>query len=257
VASFCERRSGRGPIGATRFSASILQERYFRAMIKDMTGASLRALCVLLGLLGLGGVARAQTFSADLITRNVGVQPGGQGRVYVSGGKVRIETPGFADGFFIVDVDDGDRGAAWFVRPRQWLVMDAKQSSPLTQLLVRVDPKDPCRRWQVMERIAGVTSGAGEWRCQLLGGDIVDGRETVKYEVISRQNRRSSRWIDPQREFLVKLEAEDGTMVALEHIVDAPQPSNLFAVPRDYRKFDPMQLIDQIKQSDVWVEPPR
>ena len=40
-------------------------------------------------------------------------------------------------------------------------------------------------------------------------------------------------------------------------IVDAPQPSSLFAVPPDYRKFDPMQLINQIKQSDVWVEPPK
>src|ERR1700683_1289107 len=105
--------------------------------------------CVLLGLAGPGAVARAQTFSADLVTRNVGVQPNGQGRVYVSGGKVRIETPGFADGFFIVDVD-GDRSAAWFVQPQRWLVMEARQSSPLTQLLVRVDPKDPCRQWQAM-----------------------------------------------------------------------------------------------------------
>jgi hypothetical protein len=225
-------------------------------MIKDIAGASLMALCMFLGLPGLGDVARAQTFSADLVTRNVGVQPDGEGRVYVSGAKVRIETPGFADGFFIVDVD-GDRGDAWFVRPRLWLVMEARQSSPLTQLLVRVDPKDPCRQWQAMERIAGVTSGGGEWRCRLLGGDIVDGRETMKYEAISRQNRRSYRWIDPQREFLVRLETEDGTTVVLENIVDAPQPSSLFAVPPDYRKFDPMQLINQIKQSDVWVEPPR
>jgi hypothetical protein len=39
--------------------------------------------------------------------------------------------------------------------------------------------------------------------------------------------------------------------------VDAPQPSNLFELPQDYHKFDPMQLIEQIKKSDVWVEPPR
>jgi hypothetical protein len=225
-------------------------------MIKDLTSASLRVLCICLGLLGLGDVARAQTFSADLVTRNVGVQPNGHGRVYVSGGKVRIETPGFADGFFILDVD-GDRSAAWFVQPQRWLVMEARQSSPLTQLLVRVDPKDPCRQWQAMERIAGVTDGVGEWRCRLLGGEIVDGRETMKYEAISRQNRRSYRWIDPQREFLVKMGTEDGTMVVLENIVDAPQPSSLFAVPADYRKFDPMQLINQIKLSDVWVEPSR
>jgi hypothetical protein len=223
-------------------------------MTKDVTSASLRVLCMLLGLLGLGGVARAQTFSADLVTRNVGVQPNGQGRVYVSGGKVRIEPPGFADGFFIVD---GANSAAWFVRPGQRLFMEARQSSPLTRLLVPVDPDDPCRQWQIMETVAGATDGGGEWRCDLLGREIVDGRETMTYLARSGQNRRSYRWIDPQRRFPVRLESEDGTMVALEQIVDAPQPSRLFELPQDYHKFDPVQLIEQIKRSDVWVEPPR
>jgi hypothetical protein len=209
---------------------------------------------MLLGLASLGAVARAQAFSADLVTRNVGVQPNGQGRVYVSGGKVRIETPGFADGFFIVD---GERSAAWFVRPQKRLFMEARQSSPLTQLFVPVDPNDPCRQWQVMETVARVTDGGGDWRCDLLGREVVDGRETMKYLARSGRNRRSYRWIDPQREFPVRLESEDGTIVALEHIVDAPQPSSLFTLPADYHEFDPMQLIDQIKRSDVWVEPPR
>jgi hypothetical protein len=212
--------------------------------VKEVTaGRLLRVLCLLLGFLGLGEVARAQTFSADLVTKHVGFQPDGEGRVHVSGGKVRIEAPGFGDGFFIVD---GDKGGAWFVRPRQWVVMDAKQSSPLTQFLVRVDPADPCRQWQAMERIAGVTDGGGDWHCNLLGMEIVDGRETLKYLAIDRQ-----------REFLVRLETEDGTLVALEHIVDAPQPSSLFLVPASYSKFDPVQLINQVKQSDVWVEPPQ
>src|ERR1700722_15462056 len=93
-----------------------------------LAGSALMVMsCMLFGLASLGAVARAPTFSADLVTRKVGVQPNGQGRVYVSGGKVRIETPGFADGFFIVDVD-GDRGDAWFVQPQRWLVMEARQS---------------------------------------------------------------------------------------------------------------------------------
>jgi hypothetical protein len=222
-------------------------------MAKDMTGASLMvSSCMLLGLASAGAVARAQTFSADLVTRNVGVQPNGQGRVYVSGGKVRIETPGFGDGFFMVD---SARSAAWFVRPRQRLFMDARQSSPLTQLLVPVDPDDPCRQWQVMETIAGAADGGGEWRCDLLGREIVEGRETMKYLARSGPNRRSYRWIDPQRQFPVRLESEDGAIVALEQIVDAPQPSSLFELPPDYHRFDPIQLIEQIKRSDVWVEP--
>jgi hypothetical protein len=37
----------------------------------------------------------------------------------------------------------------------------------------------------------------------------------------------------------------------------APQPASLFEVPADYMKFDPLRLIDRLKQSDVWVEPVR
>jgi len=225
-------------------------------MIKNVTWASLMVSCMLFGLAGLVGAAgRMQTFSADLVTRHLGREPDGKlGHVYVSGGKVRIETPELPDGFFIID---GDRRAVSFVRPRQRLFMDARQSSPLTQLFVPVDPDAPCPQWQVMEHIAGPTGGGGEWRCDPLGRDVIDGRETMKYLAISGQNRRSYRWIDSLREFPVRLETEDGTTVALEHIVDAPQPASLFVIPPDYQKFDPAQLIEQMKRSDVWVEPPR
>jgi hypothetical protein len=223
-------------------------------MLKDMS-ASLMVLCLLFSLASPGAVARTQpSFSADLVTTHVGKPNGRLGHVYASGGQVRIEAPEFTDGFFIVD---GDRSAAWFVRPRQRLFMDAKQSSPLTQLLVLVDPNDPCRQWQVMENIAGATDAGGEWHCDLLGLDVVDGRETMKYLAISRQGHPSYRWIDPQRAFPVRLETEDGARVAVENIVDAPQPSSLFTIPPDYHKFDPAQLIELVKRSDVWVESPR
>ena len=44
-------------------------------------------------------------------------------------------------------------------------------------------------------------------------------------------------------------------VVSLESIVEGPQPPVLFSLPANYRKFDPLRLIEQIKQSDVWVEP--
>jgi hypothetical protein len=223
--------------------------------IAHIIRASLIGSCLLPGFTGLEAAAPAQTFSADLVVTRADGKPNGRpGRVYVSSGKVRIEAPDFADGFFIVD---GDSRAALFVRPRQRLFMDAKQSSPLTQLLVPVDPHDPCRQWQVMETVAGVIDGAGDRRCESVGQDVIDGHETMKYLVISGHGHRSYRWIDPQREFPIRVETGDGTVVALENIVVAPQSSSLFAIPPDFHKFDPAQLIEQVKQSDVWVEPPR
>jgi hypothetical protein len=36
-----------------------------------------------------------------------------------------------------------------------------------------------------------------------------------------------------------------------------PRPAALFAISADYRKFDPLRLIERLEQSDVRVEPPK
>lgn len=219
-------------------------------MRERIRSASL-ATCVLVALARFGSVAHAQSFAADLETIKVGGESKTPlGRVYVSDDRIRIETRQLPDGFFLVD--DG-RQSVWFIRPRQRVFMDAKRSSPLTQTFVRVEPRDACRQWKAMETIAGPAPGAGEWRCALVGRDVIDGRDTVKYQTTSPQNRRTFVWIDPERRFPIRVESEDGAVVSLERIVDAPQPPSLFALPDGYRRFDPAQLIEQIKQSDVWV----
>jgi hypothetical protein len=233
-------------------------------MLRARKNQTPRILFILLGLASLVVVPRAQTshadvvttaFSGDLVITHAGSPPKEQrGRIYVSGAKVRIETPEFVDGFFIVD---GDRSSAWFVRPGRFVFMDAKQSSPLTQVFVPVDPQDACGRWQIMADIAGAEDGGSASRCERLGDDIVDGRAAVKYLATSNRNQRSYRWIDPQRGFPVKLESEDGTTVAIENIVEAPQRWSRFTIPLHYSKFDPVRLINQIKGSDVWIEPPQ
>ena len=229
-------------------------------MIKDKMTAVVM-WCVLTAFVNHSAIVRAQDFSADLVATKDSSHPDVQrGRVFVAGDVARIEVPGFDDGFFIADAG---RPRAWFVRPRQALFMDAKQSSPLTQVLVRVDAEAARRTWQSMEEIASVETASGDtddradaWRCDLLGHEMVDGRDTVRYVVRSRHSGRSYRWIDPQHEFPIKVEAEDGTMVTLENLADAPQLASMFAVPAGFRRFDPRQLLDQIKQSDVWVAPP-
>jgi hypothetical protein len=220
-----------------------------------ITSASLAAAWVLVALARSESVAHAQSFAADLDAIQAGGGPRAPlGRLYVSDGKVRIETRQLPDGFFLVDAD---AGTAWFLRPRQRVFMEARRSSPLTQTFVRVDPDDACRQWQIMENVAGSTGGPGAWRCDRAGEDTIDGRRAVKYQTVSAQGRRSAIWVDPERRFPVRIESEDGSVVSLERIVDAPQPASLFTRPGDYRQFDPSQLIEQIKKSDVWVDRPR
>ena len=197
-------------------------------------------------------VTLAQTFAAHLESLAAGSQSTEPlGRVYVSDGKTRIETRQLPDGFFLID---SDKPAVWFLRPKHRVFMDARRSSSLTQIFVRVDPAQACRQWQVMEAIAGPPPGTAAWQCDLIGREVVDGRETVKYRTISSQNHRSYRWVDVQRHFPIRVENEDGAVLSVDLIVEGPQSPTLFAVPGGYGKFDPLELLERIKRSDVWVE---
>lgn len=225
-------------------------------MMGGVTAARLfLALGVIAGLAAAGDRAQAQEFSADLVSVNPAGQLDGRGgRIFVSNRQVRIETPDLPGGFLLID---GDHDAAYFVRPAQHVFMDAKQSSLLTQIFVPVDPNDPCRQWQAMAGIAGAIDDGGQWRCERVEKDRVEEGDTLEYLAISPQGRRSRGWIDPRLRFVIRLQAEDGSAIDLENIRPGPQPPSLFEIPADYRKFDPQHLIEQIKKSDVWVEPPQ
>jgi hypothetical protein len=221
----------------------------FLSMRKSMKIAAL----LMLG--AIGGTAQAQSFSADLVTFGAaGQTSGGAGKVHVEGGKVRIKAPELPQGFFVVDPD---AKAAYFVRPSQFLYMDAKQSSQLTQLLVHVDPAAPCTQWQAMAKVADIPDTIGTWRCERLGEEALDGRTALKYRAISPRGRSNIAWIDPEFKFLLKFRGEDGSGVDVKAIKEGPQDKSLFEIPTNYGKFDPKALIDRIKQSDVWVEPPK
>jgi hypothetical protein len=211
-------------------------------------------LVVVIGFLLFGGVtARAQQFSADLVmVRHDGEAPTPAGRLRVSEKMVRLETPELADGFFLID---GDTPSAYFVRPAARIFMQARQSSRLTRVFVPVDPADPCRQWQAMAKLVGI-AGQGDWHCERTGEETIGARDTIRYLAVSGSGQEFSGWIDAVRKFPLRIETQDGTTVTAENIRDEPQPAQLFEMPAGLRKFDPRALIEQIKQSDVWVDGP-
>jgi hypothetical protein len=198
--------------------------------------------------------AQAQQFSADLVTVKGDGASAIAGRLRVSGDKVRIETPELADGFFAIE---GAKPAAFFVRPGARLFMDARQSSRLTRIFVQVDPDNPCRQWEAMAKLAGVVdqgaNNRGSWRCERVGEETVDGNRTIAYRAILARNQELFGWIDPARKFPLRIKTEDGAIIAAQNVRDEPQPAQMFEIPSSFRKFDPEALIQQIKQSDVWV----
>jgi hypothetical protein len=207
-------------------------------------------LLAVAGFLLCGATAGAQQFSADLvIMQHDAAAAAPAGKLHVSDGKVRLETPEIADGFFLID---GAKPAAYFVRPAARVFMDARQSSRLTRMFVPVDPDNPCRQWQAMAALSGVP-GQGDWRCERTGEETVGGRSAIGYRAVTAPGREIVGWIDPARKFPLRIKMEDGAVITAENIRDEPQPAQLFEMPAGLRKFDPQALIQQIKQSDVWV----
>jgi hypothetical protein len=217
------------------------------------------SLSLVLGIVGwlafFCGPAVAQQFSADIFTIGATGQPTGTaGKLYVSDAAVRFETPALPDGVFLLNAK---AGTSYLVRPAQQIWMDAKQSSPLTQILVPVDPDAPCRQWQAMAIVAGAAGQGKEWHCHRLGAKSLDGRRVVEYEATSLQGQTDYAWIDPQLKFPVMFQYQDGTKIKLDGIRKGPQPVALFEIPAGFDKLDPRKLIEQVKESDVWVQPPK
>ena len=207
--------------------------------------------CVTIALASVTQPAGAQQFSATLTISGPGTAAARTARLAVADRKVRIETPELPGDIFIIDAA---APAAYLVRPAQRVFMDAKQSSPLTRLFVPLDPADPCRQWQAMAEVAGI-SDSGQWQCSAAGSDTVNGRNTRKFAVTSLRGH-STGWIDANLKFPVKIETEYGAVLTMEEIEEAPQPAQKFEIPGSYRKFDPHGVIELMKRTDIWVEPP-
>jgi hypothetical protein len=193
------------------------------------------------------------SFSADIVSLDSDGAPlAATAKLYAANHKARIEIAGAADSFFI---SDADTGTTLVVRPAQRLYLDARQSTPLTQIFVSVDPRHPCRQWQAAAATAG--AGAREWHCEPVERAIVNQREIIEYSVLTSDHQTSHGWVDATLGFPVKWQAADGKVLVVENILLEAQPAHLFSIPADYRKLDPQALLERIKRSDVWADSPK
>ncbi len=192
-----------------------------------------RVTVLLVPLLGLiPAICRAQDFSADveyLPTRHPDVRSGGAemsdhhpSKLYISKDKMRLETRGLVGTILLVN---GEEQIAFALFPSK------KEYEPLVGGLseyFRVrDAENACPDWQ--------RSAAQKIDCEKIGHEVIDGRQTVKY-----QNRGASDfatsvvWIDTVLDFVIKWEGA-GTGVELQNVQEAHQPMDLFTLPPEYK----------------------
>jgi hypothetical protein len=207
-------------------------------------------------LCSVSGLAQSSlpSFSADIVSLDAGGARGAAvAKLHVANHKTRIEMAGASDGFFL---SDADAGTAVFVRSARRLYLDARQSTLFTRIFVPVDARDPCRQWQAAAATAGLPS-TREWHCEPIERAIAKHHDIIEYSVMTPDRQSTHGWVDPTIGFPVKWQAADGKVFALENILLQAQPDSLFSIPADYRKLDPQALLERIKHSDVWAEPPK
>jgi hypothetical protein len=188
----------------------------------------------------------AREFTADIVSRdNHGNSAATVARLYAAHYKVRIEPSESPGDFFLIDQQ---ASSTLLVRPGQRLYVNARQSSPLTQVFVPIDISDPCQQWRSAFEDAAAGKGRDHWRCNKL--------KASEFSIACTEDAVERRLIDPHLRFPLKAVAADGTSLTLENIRETPQQANLFMVPRGYQAFDPMAVVERIKHSDVWAAPP-
>jgi hypothetical protein len=151
--------------------------------MRAMLAANAVFACAAAAVLCAGSLVRAQQFSADLVVSNAaGGIIGSPGKIFVADRKVRIETAEFPNSYLLVD---GTVPAAYLVRQRLRVFMDAKQSSRLTRLFVSSGGTDPCPQWRSMGEVAGIEGDSSRWHCEVEEPETVGGRATTKFETTS------------------------------------------------------------------------
>jgi len=189
-------------------------------------------LAFLLALLCCVSVpSAAQEFSAEMVTSDNGSQR--LAKVYVGKNKMRVdpEEKGPYNGAVIVDFDTQIMDV---LVPSRQMYMETKPGSGPRQRWFRffqaINVEDACPEWRKQANEKGGS-------CQKVGDDTVNGRPSVKYEIVSSAGRKDNVWIDKTIKFPSKWQSGDNSG-ELRNIQEGAQPADLFAIPSGYQKMD-------------------
>jgi hypothetical protein len=195
------------------------------------------AAIVLLGLIPVA--CRAQDFSADVVyaasDKPAGPSPGAAtsphtpSKIYVSKGKMRLETRGFSGTILLVNSDEHTTVALFPARKEyQYLT-----GGPSEYFRVQ-DGDNACPDWQ--------KAGEQKVNCEKVGPEVVDGRQTVKYRNKGAPGNSTitAVWVDPTLHFVIKWE-DVNSSAELHSIKEGQQPADLFTIPSGYSVLKPLK----------------
>jgi hypothetical protein len=170
----------------------------------------LSVLPVVACVLMMSGPARAQEFSADMVSREGNIVT--NAKIFAAQDKFRMEMP---DSVIIMRID---KGLTWMVMPAEKMYME----NPIDQGLVP----------HVSETFSGETERVA------MGTEAIDGENAEKFQVTFVENGKTEtvyQWL--RGPIVVKIEAIDQSWsTEYKNIVTGPQAADLFEPPADYEK---------------------
>ena len=195
----------------------------------------LRSACfVTLTLLASLALAQSE-FSADIVDTSAKRADRGPTKVYFGKDKMRFDAQDNKDpmggGAMILDL----KNDSWTVlMAKQHMYMEMPESMMekrgMFHFFKTGDVENACSEWQAMETNKGGT-------CHKVGHETVNGRETVKYEGTNAKGEPGTYWLDSKVRFPIKWQGKNDSG-ELQNIKEGSQPSSLFEIPSDYKKFD-------------------
>lgn len=148
-----------------------------------------------------------------------------QGKVYFSGGKVRMEMD--MEGHNQAMIVDPAKSVLYMLMPEDKMYMEMSANAPgpmKTPKVEAMDPANPCGS-------KGITT------CKKIGTETVNGYASEKWEFL-QEGQKYTAWIATKLRIPIKTMGADGTAMEFRNIVEGEQPANLFVVPAGYEKMD-------------------
>jgi len=178
-------------------------------------------------LLSVSATTLAQEFSADLVRQ----KPAGaaKSKVYVSKGKVRLETEGQSKANYVI-LNLAQRQSSMVLPDSKTYILSPPGQIPSSIPFFNIENADnACPAWEKSVQKPGT--------CTKVGDDTVSGRKAVKYTGTAGNGDTGTAWVDRKLHFPIKWEGEKGA-AELQNIQEGPQAASLFEIPSDYEKMD-------------------
>lgn len=192
-------------------------------------------LCFLSLMLAASFAAAQTEFSAEIVDLQKSGTPT-QAKIYFAKDKLRVEPKRSDPGPPAAVIINLETQTSTVLMSQQHMYMEMpvqaqKQRMAYASAFFRVgDVENACGEWQKMGRTQGGS-------CHKVGNEMVNGRDTVKYEGTNSSGEVSHFWIDPKLRFPVKWEGKNSGG-ELRNIQEGGQPASLFEIPAGFTKME-------------------